>query len=50
MEFENQNDLRDLIDKLRDKLGTSVIVFANIYQEKTYFYSRSKQGFECKKN
>ena len=34
VEFENQNDLRDLIDKLRDKLGTSVIVFANVYQEK----------------
>ena len=37
VEFENQNDLRDLIDKLRDKLGTSVIVFANIYQEKLTF-------------
>ncbi|MFP5493410.1 alanine--tRNA ligase [Parvimonas sp. G1641] len=37
VEFENQNDLRDLIDKLRDKLGTSVIVFANVYQEKLTF-------------
>ena len=37
VEFENQNDLRDLIDKLRDKLGTSVIVFANIYQGKLTF-------------
>ena len=37
IEFENQNDLRDLIDKLRDKLGTSVIVFANVYQEKLTF-------------
>ena len=37
VEFENQNDLRDLIDKLRDKLGTSVIVFANVYQGKLTF-------------
>ena len=37
IEFENQNDLRDLIDKLRDKLGTSVIVFANVYQGKLTF-------------
>ena len=37
VEFENQNDLRDLIDKLRDKLGTSVIVFANVYHEKLTF-------------
>lgn len=37
VEFENQNEIRDLIDKLRDKLGTSVIVLANIFDGKLTF-------------
>ena len=37
VEYENQNEIRDLIDKLRDKLGKSVIVLANLFNDKLTF-------------
>ena len=49
VEFENQNDLRDLIDKLRDKLGKSVIVFANVYQGRLTFTVGVSKDLNAKK-
>lgn len=37
VEMEDQNELRDLIDKLRDKMGKSVIVLANTFGGKLTF-------------
>lgn len=37
VEIEDKNELMDLIDKLRDKLGKSIIVFANVFNGKLTF-------------
>ena len=37
VEIENKNELMDLIDKLRDKLGRSIVVLANVFNNKLTF-------------
>lgn len=49
VKFESQNEVRDLIDKLRDKLGTSIIVLANVFESKLTFTVGVSKDLNTKK-